>query len=739
MQVSGSDTAVVEGESASDLIHDLHDSNSPHNGSSSVSDADDSPRENLDFKESVSDRYDIQVAPRRKHKSKPRSLKRRPDTKILLPIRSTSRKHYAFPTGVLDRVCSHLSQATLRCAVSLVCKEWNSVSARYIRRMGVWKDPTTEQENRLLEHMPSLHTLVCWFGIKSCTAPFAHNTNGRGVLLQSLRASLDQFLTNITDPLPAAGKDQTANRIESKCLFHHIRRLVLRGSSMTYEASIPLVLGQLQFLQSLELHVECSDIPLFELLNNSPSLTDLKIVGKMDVRSRLLSGDDEDLIPEEPGSFRYHANAHLHNYRKPLDPIPPKSYRDRYRLRSFDIKNIVVKQRVLERVITTCPELRVFKLHEINNSINMPELSVSKFLLIDEERLWNHLKNCCPKIDWYHISLVAKIRTNDERMEALERLIQCKTLGRFLTTTCTTKWPDFLEDLDVRKALRHVTVLEVLPTVNHHKKTESLQQLLCLMPNLLHLIAPDVVFVSPEVLVLPGCARPEGLRKEFIHNKRDRKRQEREEKRQQRQKALERFHVLRQDRLDAIPDIWQCKDLRTMDIKFGNSIDNFSVFTQYVEAHRLLRNLTSLSINVCELRVEVPYEYPTYSFFQPPPKHNDFLLLRGLRCLEKLDIKANTILGIVYAKNFWFLRKQNDAPLMLFIADKNKDAGSDLEEESASTVGYEQRKDRTFWPRLQSLHIKYHVTDADQPDFVEVVAGIEQIRPGVEFVIRQFY
>ncbi|KAF9280939.1 hypothetical protein BGZ68_006937 [Mortierella alpina] len=751
MHSYNSDNPVVEDEHPSHSFYNTSDTSC--NDPSSVSHAYDSSPEDLGYEEAFYDPDDIQLKPRQLHKPKASKPKQRPETKILLPILRTSRKHYVFPIEVLGLVCSHLSQATLRCAVSLVCKEWNNVSERYIQRIGVWENAPMDEEQLLLKQMPNLFTLECRKG-----RPRADN-------LATLTQSWDRFRTAITAPSSDLAKEPKNDTDAPNCLLHYIRRLVIKGPYTSYENSIPKILHRFQFLQSLHLHVEATHIPLFKLLDRSPCLREFKVVGKRSYIAQLLSGDDEDLIPEKPDPIIDPETAHFP--RKPPVIIPPKAYPHRYRLQVLDIDYVVVKQRVLERVIATCPDLRVFKLHEINDRIWVPELSLYKNYPIDEGRLWNHMLNCCPKIEWYHVFLMATKRP--DQMAALGKMHQSKTFGRFMTTICTWNLYDYpLPDLEIRGYLRNITVLEVLPAWSFGAIDESLHKLLCLMPNLLHLIATRLAFRSPLLLTLPGGAasRP---RKMPDSNNRSRKRQEREERRQQRQRALERFRSQENDRLSN-PEVWQCRDLRSIVMDFGTYSNYFSAFPQYVRVHRLLRNLTSLSINIDALRlgqlknlpepvpqfpkksgrksngrVKIPttQAIPTTSDSMASGQlaserwENDFLPLRGLRCLEHLDIKALKIPGLLQAADFEFLRKRIHSHVMLFIADKNKDAGSDEDEDLEKTEKCGRRKDRTFWPHLESLYIKYQKVD-DATNITDVVAGIEHIRPGVEFVIRNY-
>ncbi|KAF9273560.1 hypothetical protein BGZ68_001396 [Mortierella alpina] len=748
-----SDSPLVEDEYPNQLFYNTNDALC--NGSSSVTHVHDSSPEDLGYEEAFYDPDDIQLEPRQLHKPKASKPKQRPETKVLLPLLRMSRKHYEFPIEVLELVCSHLSQVTLRCAVSLVCKEWNNVSKRYIQHKGVWENPSMDQESLLLKQMPTLFTLEC-----RKDGPVPHNKRAE------LTQSWDRFKTAITAPSSDLAKDRKADTNAPNCLLHYIRRLVIKGPYMSYENSIPKLLHRFQFLQSLHLHVESTHIPLFKLLDRSPCLRELKVVGKKCYVTQLLSGDDEDLIPEKPDPIINPETAHFP--RKPPFVIPPKAYPHRYRLEVLEIDYVYVKQRVLERVISTCPDIRVFKFHEINDKIWVPELSLYKNYPINEKRIWNHVLNCCPKIEWYHVFLLATQTPN--RMTALGRMHLSKTFGRFMTTSCAWNLHNYLPDLEIRGYLRNIIVLEVLPTTNFRAVDESLHSLLCLMPNLLHLITTRLVFRSSSLLALPGNTNTTSTpREQFDSNNRARKRQEREERRQQRQRALERFQGLEHGRL-SVPKVWQCRDLRSMVMDFSPTFNHFRAFTQYVGVHRLLRNLTSLSINIDALRVgqlkHRPAPVPQFpkksgrklngrvkipttqaipvmsdktasSQLLPERWENDFLSLRGLRCLEHLDVKASAIPGLLQATDFEFLRKQNHSHVMLFIADKNKDAGSDEDEDLEKTEKCGRRKDRTFWPRLESFYIKYRIVDV-ATNFADVVAGTEHIRPGVEFVIRNY-
>ncbi|KAF9553420.1 hypothetical protein EC968_010483, partial [Mortierella alpina] len=255
-----------------------------------------------------------------------------------------------------------------------------------------------------------------------------------------------------------------------------------------------------------------------------------------------------DLIPEKPDPIINPETAHFPG-RLPV-VIPPKAYPDRYKLQVFEVHCVIVKQRVLERVIATCPDLRVFKLHDINEKIWVPELSVTKHYPIDKERLWDHMWKCCCKMEWYHLFLMSTRRA-DETV-AFGRMHWNKAFGRFMTTVCNWSLRDYTQDLEVRRYLRNITVLEVLPAQKFAPASMSLHHLLCLMPNLLHLIVNGFVFMTTEVLVLPENAASES-QKVFNSHNRTRKLQERQERQRKRLAALERFQGLEHGRL-SVPD-----------------------------------------------------------------------------------------------------------------------------------------------------------------------------------------
>ncbi|KAF9337091.1 hypothetical protein BG006_006269 [Podila minutissima] len=103
---------------------------------------------------------DIQVAPRVRTKSKPRTQRNK--AKTTPKSEPVYTRPLIFPHEILEFVCEHLSQATLRFCASLVSKQWHAVCNRFIRRVGVWEALANDYQDALLAKLPNLNALESW-------------------------------------------------------------------------------------------------------------------------------------------------------------------------------------------------------------------------------------------------------------------------------------------------------------------------------------------------------------------------------------------------------------------------------------------------------------------------------------------------------------------------------------------------------------------------------------------------
>ncbi|KAF8933852.1 hypothetical protein BGZ58_006079 [Dissophora ornata] len=762
----------------------------------------------VDYDDYDEDYGDIRLAPPalnkpprvRRRKSKTNNTKPPLFTKIIQPIVDCPRP-LVFPLEVLDLVCSHLSQATLRHCVSLVCKKWNSVSDRYIRRVGVWTPMAEDYEKRLLQQMQRLDTLECWFGME----PDLPNGGMPPPTITKTKLAWDRFIDAILVPLGNQDQDlawdsqqneggckQKQDELKRTCLLHNIQHLYLRGQRITFEETIAACYKSFSFLQTLnfDIRLGAMSIPLFDLLDNIPSLCELTVKVSRYEAVYILSGDEEDAIVDPLVPDINPETAHFPV--KPKVVVPPKAYSDRYRLRVFDVQMVVIKQRVLERIIATCPKLQIFKAMEINTRIW--ERSMGYFSYpIDQTRLVNHAKNLCPNLEWYTVFPYPK---NDEGHPTREPMKWHDPDTKFLSLTCCNFRPEMPDSLLLQTLFSQITVLEIMSSKTLSFHSTNMNKVLCFMPNLLHLLAPMVQFQTTALFVPPAPVEPVPPR--FIYHNKYRKKVQRKEKRKQRQEALLRFqHVARSSPAadeaasSSRPLVWKCRNLRTLDMRLYFNSDHFPRWTEYVDRNRLFRNLTSLKIAYSDLKIGQLREFPhviqqrikslelkagrskqgmakikVENELQMPSRFpNELLPLQKLKSLELVYLEVHNIPGMLHPTDLEFLRQWSTETIVRFISNEdNKDGKDDADYEDhdnrsgSGTEGSEPEyvepfsipgeelryrpgekkpvEKETFWPRLQAFHIRYFHSNL-VIRFEGIADGMRAVRPGVEFSIKQ--
>ncbi|KAF9105006.1 hypothetical protein BGX27_009849 [Mortierella sp. AM989] len=748
---------------------------------------------------------DIHLAPPPQHKSRRRRFKnKKPQTpkpllftKIIQPIIDCPRP-LVFPLEVLGLVCSHLSQSTLRTCVSLVCKDWNAVSDQYIRRIGVWTALSEDYQQLLMEQMKRLDTLECWFNMDPAV-PGSTSIITQEDTRQRWRAFLDAILLPFDEDLhsnergiqePSVLHDRQDKRIPN-CLLHNISNLSLRGEYIDYSTAITTIHQQqgFRFLKTffLEIHRGSRDILLFPLLDDCPNLLELTIRVPHTSTVNILAGDSDDQIPDDIPQPVNPETAHFPV--KPKTILPPKIYNQRYNLRVFDIEKCTVKHPILERIVSTCPKLRVLKAREINAQLWRADIGYYAHE-IKHDRLLQHAKKMCPDLGWYNVILRQNTATDFDHMKRMNTYFPDTKYLSISSCGYQAIMPDALVS---RALFNQITVLEVTPAVSRNVYTAILNKVLCRSPKLLHFIAPKYQFLVSELYSPPEPVTP--IPKTFIENIRCRKRQEREERRKHRQEALLRIQNTgsssvntntssNQEALDASDSkIWQCYDLRSIDIRLDLDDLSSSRFTTYIDRNRLFRNLTNLRLSLNKLMVGQLLEFPhvikrrekAAEDLQPKRKigfmnikakeklkmpkrfENDLLHLRGLRSLEHLHIEAQNIPGMIQSSDFEFLRKHSDETVLRTISHEVNDHAQDqdissnniedigdiLEEDDGNGIvsaAYKPKalETETFWPRLQEFHVRcfYHPIATNYSD---VVSGVRSIRPGVEFSIKQIF
>ncbi|KAI1318114.1 hypothetical protein EDD11_007166 [Mortierella claussenii] len=728
---------------------------------------------------------DIHLAPppARKHRSRTKrrsssSVSKAPlFTKIVQPIIDSPRP-LRFPLEVLALVCRHLSQPALRSCVSLVCKDWNRVSDAFLRRVGVWT-PLSESYhgNKLLEQMEkkSLDTLECWFKMD----PYIPYDQTHSITTFSTREAWLRFHKAILAPLDAEPSQQLFhdnNRCPSSevptCLFHYIQHLWFCSYNIGCDLLFTPLLPYLCHLKTLYLNVYFT-IPVIEILDHAHNLIEFTVrISNSRPFVNMVTGDPaEDSLPDDPPPPPVDPDT-AHFPVKPKVVIPPKTYDDRYKLRVFDIDRCIVKQRVLERIVGACPDLRIFKARGVNKSVWDGQRYITHD--INQPHLIEHVKKMCPRLEWYNVIQDSDDATDGAHIKRIHNHFPDQTS---LSISCSGYQNDLVQNDIVRTMLRQITTLEVTPAGTGVCYSEILNDVLCLMPQLQHFLGPRMAFEVSALYLPPTIEVPEP--KKFIENNKERKRQEREERRRQRQEALSRFQNsgYYQRPPTGVPEIdpscvWACRDLRTFNLKFESN-PPILLFTEYIHRHKLFRSLTHLRIEITRLMMGqlkfFPHVYKrlekslekakgNHADFlkmkeelEQPPRHEDVLRpLRGLMSLEEFKIDAEFVDGMLHASDFEFLRRRKGNETVVryishetpatgpHVADKNEydeeDEGMNEHEEESGSGG----RSETIWPRLQALHIRYLVSRLTT-DFRSIIARVEAIRPGVEFSIRERY
>lgn len=671
---------------------------------------------------------DIRLVPPSPHRLKskrnnkpltPKVQKKQPvPTKVIQPLLESPQPP-ELPLEILEFVCTHLSQTALRYGVNQVCKKWHEVSNRFIRRAGIWK-PVNGVHEFLLEQWSKINTLELWFGQdpEFPTIPIATYTNLS--FWSAFAAAITASTSTSTEQEGRQDDTTSSNETKKKSdfsmpssLLQTIRHLELRGSSV-YNLDVATKLrGHLQFVESFTITTVYfnATIPLFTILADFPSLRTLTAPLLYTIHARLTHGDSDDNIVDVPEPGIDPATAHFP--RKPWVIPPPKMFSDRYRLQRFSTTGVSTNLRVLERLLVTCPDLRVFKANNIDVDmfIRQPGEDAERNA---RQRLIDLAAKHCPRLEWYNFHRLESSATDGIHLGYIARNFPDH---KFLSMTFGGN-QEMIPDTPVAKdLLSRVTVLDIQPSPYVNFRSEALDRILCLTPNLLHLYGLRASLSTSSLWKPPAPVQPAPTL--FFTHVRDRKRYERNERRKARQQALARFQpppIIPPNESEtdvastrtfslSTPVTWQLYSLKTLEMGLSNG-STVVTFTDYISRHRLFRNLVTFNLKIPSLKVgqrmtctdpkkpaavapspagTTPALAATRtsgdcrqfsSVAAPPPElkrfPNELLALRGLRCLEECILRTIDVPGMILAKDFEFLRRRGDFQTMSFIPKRRK-------------------------------------------------------------------
>ncbi|KAG0301338.1 hypothetical protein BGZ97_002822 [Linnemannia gamsii] len=652
--------------------------------------------------------------------------------------------HRDLPLEILEFVCTHLSQTTLRYGVNQVCKKWHEVSNRFIRRAGIWK-PVQGAQELLLEQWSKINTLELWFNkdpefptiyIPGYTNLFFWKAFAATITASEQEVKQDDNIDNNNN-----GDDKKSDFSMPPSLLHTIRHLELRGSNMNY-------------------------------LDIAPKL---RVSLPWTVYARLTHGDNDDLIVDVPEPEIDPATAHFP--RKPWVIPPPKDFPDRYRLQKFSVSGVNTHLRILERLLVTCPDLRVFKANNtiVNMFIRQRGEDAERN---SRQRLIDLAAKHCPKLEWYNFHRLENSATDEIHLEYIARTFPHH---KFLSMTFCGSQETMPFNPAAKDLLSRITVLDIQPSPYVSVMSETLNRILCLTPDLLHLHCLKADLCTSTLWKPPAPVQPATV-PVFANSE------------------TGTANTLTID--SSTPATWQLYNLKTLEMSLGNGSTMID-FTDYISQHRLFRNLVTFNLKIPSLKVgqRMTFVHPRkpatfaasptgttpapaasntlgyckqYSSvaaltLEPERFPNELLALRGLRCLEECILRAADVPGMILAKDFEFLRRRDDFQTITFIPKRRKssakyiaavdtvstnhsssrknkgrrasvtvnneldgtdDADEDEDDDDDREVKGEQMKTKTFWPKLNTFHI-YYLKISPFISTSTLTYGVEQIRPGV--------
>ena len=656
---------------------------------------------------------DVQVAPRVHIKSKPRTQRNK--AKTTTKPEPVCTRPLIFPHEILEYVCEHLSQATLRFCASLVNKQWHVICNRFIRRVGVWKPLANDYQDAMLAKLPNLNALQCWAVFDPDV--FAMDNN---IPLSQHSVAWEYFFSKAlqsfkhVDQLPPSAPH---------CLLHHIRDFSVRfkHSALDAHAAMLSILPGLRLLHTLNIQLESyGTVALFTVLDNCPFLVNVKVLAIAYNTSYAIHGDTADEIKVPPPTPLMPATG---TSSTPVEPpkAPKPVYLQRYRLINLTLHGLVIHQSVLERVATTCPDLRVFRVYEANKAVWKSGMYVSEPL--NRSEMMNIITAQCPKIEWIHLSLY----DTSDRLSMDLKASHCPS-HTFLALRCSELiWRE--PSLSSRAILYDTTVLEIPRCTSAHFSSQALNLILRRTPNLRQLDACGVHFDASQLVweTVPYVPKPKSKREAKKLAAKDKRelREARQIAALQAAKAAAAETALCPFGEQNIPIHWNCQGLRSLRIRtLHQSVSTDDSLFKYLVRYCPL--LEELHLWTKYFRIGQIVKFPNVKTArsisraakgkkehcketEPERIANSIVLLNDLIHMQHLSFDVSELKGILQSSDFEFMRKK-EAP------------GTAL--------------DATVWPRLESFHIRCGEIEVQQ-SLRSITSAVHEIRPAVEFRIKK--
>ncbi|KAF9126257.1 hypothetical protein BGW39_006753 [Mortierella sp. 14UC] len=711
------------------------------------------------------------------------------------------------PPEILETIFHNLSQATLRKSVNPVCKQWRFLSNGLIHRTATWKPllPTTvattakrqkkakkynkehkeandnevkEFHTSLLDRLASgrVDTFECWLlgagkgdrnhrdvsenaGVPGLWDDFVAALRDRLLLLEAPRKDHESE----DEDKDEVGEVGRHHRQDGNRLSESVRTLRIYGNLVETNKVVLDLKPCFEFLESLEIYIHrclTKSIDLFSILDNAPRL-------KAIVFDIALSG----AVYTVPGTQATVTTTTA------TSKQPKHSY---YPLEQLIFKGLYVDIYLAERVIKSCPRLRVLKtLHVSTDGYRANEPRWDPYDMRQaSERLARLARDSCPNLQWYQSDFqymyrlpnetrlieMAKIFPETQHLTVMPYEDPCSNVfDPAVVEPANAPFFPFLPDL--HQLINRLTVLEIAHGSQYSTGWATANRIIFLCPASL-----QSLFISDLIIPARDLGRPPTEHYDDTYDSSLFMLQAADwlfntDQEQRRRDCVER-HVLRnavlsdiwpphthpnRDNNRPLPRMWPCRHLlRTLECKlYGDN--GFAEWTNHVRAYRLFGHLTSFKVRCEEFRVGQLIHSKKHSQESSSSLEEN----EGVEFV----MDAARFPGIVTPRDFEFMRKQNEPytrhfppppSLSALQAEATTRRSNTIDSTASESDDSEDENDfgevkaykgvETFWPRLTTFHVNYVLmNDPAANDTRALVAGLDQIRTDVEFRFRRLY
>lgn len=660
---------------------------------------------------------------------------------------SNATTHYSklniLPPEILHKIFTYLSHVTLRQSVNRVCKQWRLISNHYIHRNATWmpvdpkiknkKSKKNKNKNKGSEDVKAgagaeaefhemllnqleggkVDTFECW------------NLNKAGQFHKVPKyfwgypELWDDFITAMHARLAiqTRSSEESEDNVEGgdgggRCrLFESIRTLNIYGDMVDPEKMVVDLKPCFEFLETLKIEILITSrkaLNIFTILDNGPRLKSVEIVAIWDYFMEIIQGDTTPTTTTTTTTTAAIARAVPDNVITGNEPMNRQPHSTYYPLQQLILQGIWIDTLMTaERIIKTCPDLRVLKSIQIETSTCRGDRKQWEPSVMQEASkcLAELARIHCPHLVWYQSDLqyIYQLPNETRLIELAQRFPEMRALsmmayedpGPISTPLHPPYQPvlqtPFLPDL-INTFLNRITVLEVSSKQCNFANWRVLNRIICLCPHLQDLLISNLLITMTEQLDQTSCQPLESLaypvllnESLWVYDESDKETRQRDRRERQNFRDMilpvdfnDQDNYPRLDPYLPVPRIWPCRHtLRKLDISLIHN-HGMKHWTRHIRAYRLFGHLTSFKVRCQELKIgqikdchsgdsKKPKDEPLSSSSRKGRStdeeykcryRNELLALRGLVYLEEFVVEAIRLRGTVVPEDFEFLRRK---------------------------------------------------------------------------------